>query len=752
MKYNYKRPVMYPKQERAFFNDRRLSAVEASTKAGKALHVDATVVTPSGLRRIGDLAVGDLVCDPSGGTATVQGVYPQGEKDLYHVSFSDGAFATCCMEHLWHVVGPRGEVSVVQTSEIASWPEWKFRRSGVPTGIADFEAQPVPIDPYVLGVLLGDGSFSAGVVRLTNKDDYILGRVASEYNLKKYDSTGPYDYGVSHNPELHAAIVAFGLMGKLSHEKFVPDVYKYNSREVRLEILRGLLDTDGSVDRNGQANIEQTSMQLDEDIEFLVESLGGISSTRTKVGSYVNDSGERVWCKTVYRNNIRFEDASQLFSLPEKKLKTRPRKKSMKRTFRSIEPAGKGEAVCIKVDSADNLFMTDDFIVTHNTHAAIAWLFEKALIEGKPGRNYWWVAPVSAQAEIAFRRMKQAIPFRDLYKDNKVHQHITLLNGAMIWFKSADHSDSLYGEDVHGAVIDEASRCKEDSWHAVRSTVTATRGQLRLIGNVKGRNNWFYKLCRVAESGADPNMWYEKITAVDAVAAGVLDVEEIKAARRIYPENVFRELYLADPSDDHGNPFGFEYIERCIFRDDEGKPTVKLAEGPPVAFGWDVAKSMNWTVGIGLNRHGNVCVFHRWKDSWEGTISKILSTTRNVAAYVDSTGGGDPIGETLQRRGGPNFKGMKFSRQSKQDLMVLLATGIQQSKIGYPDGDIVKELSAFEYEISNSGNVLYSAPKGVHDDCVDALAMAYKMLREQQFTTITVSPIEIKRDSPWAIR
>lgn len=385
------------------------------------------------------------------------------------------------------------------------------------------------------------------------------------------------------------------------------------------------------------------------------------------------------------------------------------------------------------------------------THGAIAWLFEQALIHGKPGREYWWVAPVASQSEIAFRRMKLAIPFRELYKDHKVQQYIELPNDARIRFKSADHPDSLYGEDVWAAVIDEASRVKEDSWHAVRSTLTATRGPIRLIGNVKGRNNWFYQLARIAQTGADPNMNYEKITCIDAVAAGVLDIEEIKAAKRIYPENVFRELYLAEASDDHGNPFGYDYIEKCIFRDEDGKRTQKLADGPAIAYGWDVAKSMNFTVGIGLNRKGEVCEFHRWKDNWEGTISRILSIVGNKPAYVDSTGGGDPIEESLQRRGGANFRGMKFSRQSKQDLMVLLATGIQQQKIKFPDGVIVTELNAFEYDISPSGNVLYSAPKGVHDDCVDSLAMAYKMLREQQFTTLDVAPIEITRTSPWAI-
>lgn len=384
------------------------------------------------------------------------------------------------------------------------------------------------------------------------------------------------------------------------------------------------------------------------------------------------------------------------------------------------------------------------------TVAAICYLFEKALIEGNKRRNYWWVAPVSNQAEIAFRRMKDSIPFSELYTDNQTHKIITLANGARMSFKTGDNPDNLYGEDVYAAVIDEASRVKQESWHAVRSTVTATRGDIRMIGNVKGRANWFYKLCRMAEEG-HPDMYYDKITAYDAARAGVIDWQEIEDAKKIYPENVFKELYLCEPSDDHGNPFGHEYIERQVLRDEDGRKTRKTAEGKPIAWGWDVAKSMNWTVGIGINKRGEVCEFHRWRDSWDATLKRIIALTGRVPAYVDSTGGGDPVDEILQRHGGTNFRGFKFSRQSKQDLMVLLATGIQQGNLWYPDGRIVEELESFEYEISPSGNVLYSAPRGVHDDAVDALGMAYKMFNENTYSSVVVAPQELTRDSPWAL-
>jgi phage terminase large subunit-like protein len=195
------------------------------------------------------------------------------------------------------------------------------------------------------------------------------------------------------------------------------------------------------------------------------------------------------------------------------------------------------------------------------TVGCIIWLLEQAIL-GKPGRNYWWGAPIYPQAKIAFRRLRRGLSHRDVYRANESELTLTLANeseltltlanGAVIWFKGADNPDSLYGEDVFAAVVDEATRWKEESWHALRSTLTATRGPVRIIGNVKGRRNWAYKLARRAEAG-EPDTHYARITAHDAVDAGVLDAEEIRDAETTLPEHVFRELYLAEPSDDDGD-------------------------------------------------------------------------------------------------------------------------------------------------------------------------------------------------------
>lgn len=360
------------------------------------------------------------------------------------------------------------------------------------------------------------------------------------------------------------------------------------------------------------------------------------------------------------------------------------------------------------------------------TVGGIAWLFEQAF-QGKSGQNFWWVAPVYPQAEIAYRRMRTAIPMQLQTSARESDLQIILINGTIMKFKSGEKPDNLYGEDVFAAVVDEASRLREESWHALRSTVTATRGPIRFIGNVKGRKNWFYNLCRRAEAG-EQDMSYHKIVAADAIAAGVLAQEEIEGAKRELPENVFRELYLAEPSDDGGNPFGLGAIERCI---------APLSNKPPKVWGWDLAKSVDWTVGIALDEDGAVCRFFRWQRPWIETIRDVKLATGRGKALVDSTGVGDPVLEHLQQHGGTNYEGYNFNPSSKQRLMEGLAVKIQSRAITFPAGVIVKELNEFEYEYTRTG-VRYTAPEGLHDDCVMALALAcFHQLHAQPLVRIS---------------
>lgn len=372
--------------------------------------------------------------------------------------------------------------------------------------------------------------------------------------------------------------------------------------------------------------------------------------------------------------------------------------------------------------------LTEASTKSGKTVGCIAWLVEKAM-GGKLGWNYWWVAPGYNQAEIAYRRIKTSLTKGSFVAYDTPTPRISTIAGTWIWFKSADNADALYGEDVYAAVVDEASRCAETSWHAIRSTLTATRGPIRIIGNVKGRKNWFYMLARQAEAEmlAQPDpakrrMHYSCLTADDAVEAGVLDAEEIEDARQTLPDKIFRELYYAEPGDDTGNPFGLDHIRACTV---DG-----LALGPVVAWGIDLAKSQDFFVCIGLNDQGEVAAFHRWRGvPWRVSIRRVWQIVgEDTPALVDSTGVGDPVLEELQYEHG-NFIGYHFSPSSKQKLMEGLAVSIQSREVKFPKGYITQELEMFEYETYRTG-IRYSAPEGHNDDCVCSLALARQMWTE----------------------
>ena len=367
------------------------------------------------------------------------------------------------------------------------------------------------------------------------------------------------------------------------------------------------------------------------------------------------------------------------------------------------------------------------------TSGCIAWLVEEAL-KGRRGWNYWWVAPVSLQAIIAFRRMKAALP-RGSYTTSASLKTITLANGAVVWFKSGDTPDSLYGEDVYAVVVDEASRMKQDAYIAIRTTLTYTKGLIRIIGNVRGRKNWFYEMSRQAQREQTLGIigremsWY-RITANDAVAAGVLDAKEIEDARGQMPETLWRELYMAEASDDGGNPFGLQFIEACY---------APLSAKPPRWWGWDYAKKRDFTVGIGLDEDGAVCRFERFQQPWGETMNRVIGLSRGIPTLADSTGVGDPVVEGIQRTLGETFQGYHFTQGSKQKLMEGLAMAIQTRAVTFPKGVISDELEMFEFVLTRTG-VSYSAPPGYHDDCVCALALA------QMCRTVVPAPVHVTPD------
>lgn len=352
------------------------------------------------------------------------------------------------------------------------------------------------------------------------------------------------------------------------------------------------------------------------------------------------------------------------------------------------------------------------------TASHIVWLFEKAL-GCKANQSVWWVAPTFGQAKIAYGRMKVQISDKSIFTANETNLIITLITGAKIEFKTGEKPDNLYGDDVYAAVVDEASRCREEAWFALRSTLTSTGGSCKFIGNVRGRKNWYYRLCQKAKQKDDPNYQYFKITAYDAAAAGMMTkdgrpfIDEIADAKKDLPENVFKELYLAEASEDGSNPFGMDHIARSIF---------DLSDKPSVCFGIDLAKSTDFAVIVGLDKFGQVSHFDRFQKDWKQTKETILALPPGLIT-IDSTGVGDPIAEDIARVRQTEM--VVYNSKSKQQLMEGLAYAIQNRHITILEGVMRDELESFEFEYTRTG-VFYSAPSGMHDDCVNALALAKK--------------------------
>lgn len=380
------------------------------------------------------------------------------------------------------------------------------------------------------------------------------------------------------------------------------------------------------------------------------------------------------------------------------------------------------------IDSPARFTVTEAATKVGKSASHLIWLFEQPLaLNLTEGQSVWWIAPVYGQAEIMFRRLRTQVSDKGFLKFNESKLTATYPSGAILAFKSAEKPDNLYGDDVYAAVFDEFTRAREEAWHALRSTLTATRGKCKFIGNVKGRKNWGHKLGMRAKNGDDKDYAYFKITAYDAAAAGLKTkdgrpfIEEIEDAKRDLPENVFNELYMAEASEDGSNPIGFDHIRRAVFG---------LSSNPAVCYGIDLAKKRDWTVITGLDRFGQICHWDRFQKDWKQTKETILSLPPGLIT-IDGTGVGDPIAEDIGRH--RELDVVIFTERSKQQLIEGLAYGIQNRETTVLAGVLQDELEAFEFEYTRTG-VRYTVPAGMTDDAVYSLALARKNHKNQAAT------------------
>lgn len=392
------------------------------TGLGKAQPVDSLVLTPNGWVQIGSLKVGDKVIGSNGEPIKVVGIFPQGKKNTYEVIMSDGFSTKCCDEHLWTVRTGNSRrfsdgwhtlsLKDIMNSGLLRQKNSNGLRYSIPiVSPVKFEEKKLPIDPYLLGVILGDGSIHNSIsvcsgdeeifslIKERLPENYILNQIKGDKYSKRISSNRP---GV--RSDLLSSIKELGLFRSNWYTKFIPNIYLFSSVNQRIELLQGLMDTDGYISKDGHVTqFYSSSLSLVNDITHLIQSLGGTAKIKKKK-PVLGEKSKAKNAKMSYIVTISLPNEIVPFKISRKVKRWKPRTKYLpSRQIKEIKKNPvKEECVCIKVKAKDQLYVTDNFIVTHNTLQVLStigyvWLKEPEFIPIVVTRKsslYQWSAEV----------------------------------------------------------------------------------------------------------------------------------------------------------------------------------------------------------------------------------------------------------------------------------------------------------------------------------------------------------------------
>lgn len=415
---------------------------------GKAQPLDSLVLTVNGFKKMGDISIGDEIFTSEGNKGVVSGIYPQGVRPIYRILLSDRTCIEVSDEHLncvylYNTKKKQREDYVLTTSRLIDlFKSSKYKlRIEVPS--VNWGYRDVPLDPYLLGALIGDSSLTEGHINFSNSEIDIITKVDSilrnKYDMHlSYVESGEYDYRISSiykskyvfeykgvlyygcdalcsklveegYPKFDSeTIIKLGLenatnifnkypelkgsvgvqindkyddnyfrdtirelgLNCASTEKFIPDCYLYNDIKVRLALLQGLFDTDGTISKNGLAEFSTSSKKLSEDFAFLVRSLGIRDTISEKKSGYKDEYDNYIECNISYRHFLKVPNDLEFFTSEKHRGRYNKKQHEPIRNIESIEYVGNKECQCIMVDHPDHTYISDFFIPTHNTSFA----------------------------------------------------------------------------------------------------------------------------------------------------------------------------------------------------------------------------------------------------------------------------------------------------------------------------------------------------------------------------------------------
>lgn len=437
------------------------------TGVGKDQPLTAKIKVPGGWSTMGDMEVGTEITAADGTTTEVIGVHPQGVKPVWKITFADGRSTLAGAEHLWKVyyinTSPVRRWRVVTTLEMLRLISMPNPRVYVPLCKAEHHDPEIdlPIPPYTLGCLLGDGGITTSNVTLCKNDLELFQNIRQEllkdHTLEKYPSKDNVWRLKANGVEnkYRQVLSELGLMGKGGWVKFIPKPYLNGSIAQRYDLLQGLMDTDGEGTKNGSTVFSTSSEQLASDVQYLVRSLGGIAKVSSRIPKYTY-KGQKLSGRRAYRVSIRMEVPSLMFRLARKQDRVDDNNQyahGLKLRVKSVEPAGSVETQCISVKHPDHLYVTDDFIVTHNTfmalYAATRLQVRTAVVMGAMHIDTWkkdadWILEGGSEENI--RVIKGGIKLRKLIAEAKADK----LNSNILLFSINTLRDYLTDYEKNG--------------------------------------------------------------------------------------------------------------------------------------------------------------------------------------------------------------------------------------------------------------------------------------------------------------
>lgn len=507
----------------SLLSDENIRIVTLTGEAGssKAQPNNTPVPTPTGWKTIGDLKVNDYVFDRTGKITKVLGVYPQGIKPTYRITFSDGRSTLCADEHLWDIyttktkakkhINPQQKPMELTTLEIieklnkmnknreGKKRKWLYIQNN---GAVEYDKKELPIDPYSLGVLLGDGCLTCSGLQISSNEEDIIKKVATKLNLdyKKYSDKNYTWYLLSNNKhKIKKSLKEMGLL-VTADKKHIPPIYLESSIDDRLELLKGLMDTDGTVGKKNRLSFSTTSEQLKNDFVLLCRSLGFITSICKPTTKDRNNALYTICIQTnekifsSLKHEVRWQ---QNISMSKEKI---GKYYNDFIAIQSIEQVEKQENTCIYVDNDEHLYLTENYIVTHNTILSFAVGLETKVNNFGKGKLYIAKPPVplSNRMKLGYKKgdlLAKAIGTLGGYATNlerlsNLKGENRKLDGTKMLMDLIEQCDVNYLnlEDILGMsfsdddyiIIDEAELLTKDEM----KTILTRGGKMIIIGDI----------------------------------------------------------------------------------------------------------------------------------------------------------------------------------------------------------------------------------------------------------------------------